>query len=287
MNRHIRTLVILLLVLVTPLFTTPSHASELFTLKKLAEGTFAAIARQGGKAQSNALILIGKSRVMIAGAHFTPEVIADLSREIATLTPFPIRSVILTHHHKGFSFVDFDFPRSYDIILTRQARESMKSERRTIPNNLYAFDSTLSIDFDGTTIILTNHGQAHSTGDLTLHLPDTGILFTSDLIFNDMIGYMGDGSFRDWVELLDGIELIGASTIVPGLGEPSSSALINSYRTFMQEFLTEIIRLKNEGKSLKQVKAEFTLPERYRSLPGYRKFIDSSIEKAFADPEIR
>jgi len=269
------------------LFPPSADSSNLFYLRKVSEGVFVAIARQGNKPQSNTLILIGKSRVMLAGAHFTAEIINDLTKEVSTLTPFPIRSVILTHHHKGFPFVDFDFPRSFDLFLTWQTRQNMKEERRTIPNNLYSFDSTMTIDFDGTIIELTNVGTAHSNGDMILYLPESGILFTSDLLFNDVIGFMGDGSYRNWLELLDRMEQIGATTIIPGLGEPSNTASISRFRSFFRDFLTEVIRLKSLGKTLKDARTEFTLPSEYQNLPGYKTFMTSNIEKAYTDPDIQ
>ncbi|GAB4303844.1 MAG: MBL fold metallo-hydrolase [Desulfuromonadia bacterium] len=278
---------LLLTLTLSPLSPSVANASDNFLMKKVSDGIFVAQARHGKKAQSNVLIIIGRSRVMLAGAHFSSEVITDLTKDVSALTPFPIRSVILTHHHKGFPFFDFDFPRSFDIILTEQTRQNLSAERRSIANNLYAFNSNLTIDFDGMTIELSNVGSAHSNGDLLLYLPDTGILFTSDLVFNNVIGFMGDGSFRNWLELLDQIEELGATTIIPGLGEPATSSVISRFRTFFRDFITEVIRLKSLGKTFSQAVKEFSLPAMYRELPGYKTYISANIERAFADSDIR
>lgn len=279
--------IILTFALLSTIFPLVADAADDFTIKKLSEGIFAAIAKPGGKAQSNVLILVGKSRVMIAGAHFSAETISEITSKTSQITPFPIRSVVLTHHHRGFPFLDFDFPRALDILTSSQTRDNLRHERRTLANNVYSFDTRLTIDFDGMSIILTNIGVAHSTGDIVLFLPEHGILFTSDLIFNDTIGFMGDGSFRAWIERLDELEELGASTVVPGLGQPGGSILISGFRTFFREFLTEIIRLKEKGKTLSQAVQEFSLPAPYRSFPGYANFMQFNIEKGFTDPEIR
>lgn len=279
-----RLLIISFLILASPLY---SLAADSFRYVKLSEGIFAGIAKPGGKAQTNILIVIGKSQVTLAGAHFVPDIINEISRDVSGFTPLPIRSVILTHHHKGFSFVDFDFPRSFELLMTWQTRKHLKGELRAVKNSIYFFEKGLSIERDGTVMTLLPTDKGHTSGDLMVYFPDKGILFTSDLLFNDVVGYMGDGFMKEWIELLDNIEEIGATTIVPGLGDVSNSGSINRFRTFFKEFLTEVIRLKSEGITLKDVQRKFRISELYSSMPGYKTFINTNIERAFNDPDVR
>lgn len=263
-----------------------TYGADNFTIKKVSEGIFAAIAKPGGKAASNALIIIGKTQVTIAGAHFVADVISDLSREASKFTPLPIRAVILTHHHKGFAFVDFDFPKSYDIYMSWQTWQNIKSERRSLKNGVIFFETGLTINRDNMIISLTNTGRGHTSGDILVYFPDSGVLFTSDLLFNDTVGYMGDGTMRDWLLTLDAVEEIGATTIIPGLGEPSNSTAISRFRDFFREFVTEVLRLKAAGKTFPVAVKEFTLPEKYMNLPGYNTYIKANIERAYNDASL-
>jgi len=257
-----------------------------YALHKVTDGMYAAVAQPGGKALSNALIVFGKYQVMLAGAHFVADGIAELTREISKLTPLPIRSVILTHHHKGFSFVDFDFPANVELIMSWQTWQAMKSERRDLKNSIVFFDKGLTLVRDNITYVLTNTELGHTAGDVILYLPSSGVLFTSDLVFNDAIGYMGDGSMREWVLNLEMMEQIGATTVVPGVGNPDSSRVLSDFKDFFREFLTEVIRLKTAGRTIAQAKKEFSLPAKYKKLPGYTTFMNINLERAYSDESI-
>jgi glyoxylase-like metal-dependent hydrolase (beta-lactamase superfamily II) len=262
-------------------------AANNYSLQKVGDGIYAALAQPGSKASSNVLIIFGKYQVIIAGAHFVAEGITELTREIGKLTPLPIRSAILTHHHKGFTFVDFDLPANIELIMSWQTWQALKSERRDLKNNVTFFDKGMTLVRDATTIVLTNTNLGHTAGDVIVYLPVSGVLFTSDLVFNNVIGYMGEGSMREWVMTLEMMEEIGATTVVPGVGKPDSAKIISDFKDFFREFLTEVIRLKAAGRSIAQAKKELALPARYKALPGYTTFINANLERAFNDEAIR
>ena len=283
MKRFFLLVLTLALLTITPI---SSHAAN-YILNKVGDGVYAALAQPGSKTNSNALIIIGRSQVIIAGAHFIAEGIIELSREVEKLTPLPIRSVILTHHHKGYSFVDFDFPANIEIIMSWQTWQAMKSERRDLRNSISFFKTGLTLIRDNISIVLSNTERGHTSGDVLLFLPSSGILFTSDLAYNEAVGFMGDSSMRDWIVNLDIMEEFGATTIVPGIGKPGSSSIIAEFREFFRDFLTEVIRLKTAGRSLVQAKKEFSLPAKYKKWLGYSTFITANLEKAYSDQEIR
>jgi glyoxylase-like metal-dependent hydrolase (beta-lactamase superfamily II) len=263
----------------------PCHAA-LYSLNKVGDGTYAALAQPGSKAASNALVIIGRYQVVIAGAHFVAEGVTELTREIAKLTPLPIRTVILTHHHKGFSFVDFDFPSTVEMVMSWQTWQAMKSERRDLKNNITFFKTDLTLVRDNTNIVLTNTESGHTSGDVILLIPATGLLFASDLVFNDVIGFMGDSNMRDWVVNLELMEELGATTVIPGLGNPGSAQIIAEFKEFFRDFLTEVIRLKTAKRTLTQAKKEFNLPAKYKKLPGYSSLLMTNLERAYSDQAI-
>ena len=286
MRRHYRTNLFLPLVVILLLALTAPCSAALYTFSKVGDGTYAAIAQPGSKAASNALIIIGRYQVILAGSHFVAEGVAELTREIAQLTPLPIRTVILTHHHKGYSFVDFDFPATIEMIMSWQTWQAMKSERRDLKNNVTFFKTDLTLVRDNTTIVLTNTEQGHSNGDTILFIPTSGLLFASDLVFNDQIGFMGDAAMRDWVLNLEMLEELGATMVIPGLGSPGPSQIITRFKEFFRDFLTEVIRLKNANRTLTQAKKEFSLPARYQKLPGYPNMVSTNLERAYNDQSI-
>ena len=288
MCNYLRTVLITTAIFAISCLAPRQGCAALYTLSKVGDGIFAAVAQSGSKAASNALIIIGRYQVILAGAHFSTEGISELSSEVAKLTPLPVRSLILTHHHRGYSFVDFDIPSSIELIMSWQTWQAMNSERRDLKNNITFFKSNVTLVRDNVTIVLTNTDNGHTTGDVFIYLPASMVLFTSDLVFNSVIGNMGDsGNLRDWVLTLEMLDQLGAATVVPGLGPPGSSTIIGNFSEFCRDFLTEVIRLRSANRTLAQAKKEFNLPAKYTRLPGYTTFMTTNLERAYSDPSIQ
>ncbi|HEY3308733.1 MAG TPA: MBL fold metallo-hydrolase [Desulfuromonadaceae bacterium] len=251
-----------------------------FRFKKIKGGIYAALAEPGGKAASNCLIIVTNYQVVLAGAHFVPETTQELLDYIKTITPLQVRYIILTHHHRGFNYIDFDLPANVEIIASGQTWQALKSEFRQIKNQVTFFDRGLTFKRGNTLIVMSNTERGHSEGDVFVYLPEEKVLFTSDLFFNDVAGYMGDGYFRDWIEMLDLLGSIDATTVVPGLGEVTNTAGILKFQTFFKDFTTEVLRLIGKGLTVEVALSQFSLPQ-YESLPGFQSFFEVNFKRAF------
>lgn len=74
-------------------------AEDDFQLTRVAEGVYAAIAKQGGLASGNAGFIIGDGGVLIVDTFFTPVAIEELLGEIGKLTAQPVNFAVNTHYH--------------------------------------------------------------------------------------------------------------------------------------------------------------------------------------------
>jgi|SRR5437867_7435605 len=95
--------IVLLLVLTFP---QPAHlnpvslkAQDDFTLVKVADGVYAAVAKSGGLASGNAGFVVGDEGVLVVDTFFTPAAIEELIETIATETKQPIKYAVNTHYH--------------------------------------------------------------------------------------------------------------------------------------------------------------------------------------------
>lgn len=253
-----------------------------FRFQKIRGGVYAAIAEPGGKAASNCLIVVTNYQVILAGAHFVPETTRDLLDYVKTITPLQVRFIILTHHHRGFNYIDFDLPANAEIIASVQTWQALKSEFRQIKNQVMFFDHGLTLKRSNTLIVMKNTELGHSEGDVFVYLPEERVLFTSDLFFNDVVGYMGDGHFREWISALDLLTDIDASSVVPGLGEVTNTAGIRKFQTFFLDFTTEMLRLIDKGLSTEVAKRQFSLPQ-YESRPGFQAFFEVNFKRAYTE----
>lgn len=269
-------MLIIILLLLLPV--TASAAS--FKFQKVRNNVYAAIAEPGGKAASNSLIIITNYQVIVAGSHFVPETTKELLDFVSTLTPIPVRYIILTHHHRGYNHIDFDLPANAEIIASGPTWQALRSEFRQIRNQVTFFDRGLTMKRGSTLIVISATERGHSEGDIFVYLPEEGVLFTSDLFFNDVAGYMGDGSFRDWVGSLDIMAGIDAGTVVPGLGGVTNTDGIIRFQSFFRAFTTEVLRLTGKGLEIEAARRQFSLPQ-YESMPGYKAFFDVNFRRAY------
>lgn len=260
----------------------PKPVQETFLIKDLGNRVYAAIARIGGRASSNAMFVIGDNYVVAAGAHMTKEVIKDLNAEIATRTGKPIRYFVLAHHHPGYTHVDFDFPAGQDVIMSWQAWQDMSNEVRKPAFPILFFNEGLTLKPGGVTVILTNLGPGHSAGDVVTFIPEAGVVFASDLLYVNSIGYMGGGFMREWVLALDFLEQIGAEKIIPGSGPVSGVDEVVAFKEFFREFLTAVLARIEQGDTLEQVMKDFNMPA-YRQMSGYQQLIKINLQRAYVE----
>ncbi len=255
------------------------HAAN-YEIKKLADKVYAALAAPDGKVASNAIFVVTEYEVILAGAHFIQEGVSELLTEIGKISPLPVNRIILTHHHGGFNYVDFDFPAKTEIIASLKIWQALKGEQREFRNPAVVFENTMTLNRGATSLVLISTGEGHSSGDVVIYLPKESILFASDLFFNDTSGFMGDASIHEWGENLELLESIPARFIVPGLGKVADSDGLARFKMFYRAFMTEVLRNLEKGNTLAQTKKAFSL-EQYRNLPGFNTFLDTNLEHAY------
>ncbi len=260
----------------------PSTDQNSYEVEELANGVYAAIAKTGGRATSNAFFLAGNSYVVAGGAHMTREAIADLFAAITGVTDLPVRYFILTHHHPGYSHIDFDWPPGVDVITSWQSWQSLDKEVRKVEFPLMFYSEGMTLKVDQRTVILTNMGKSHTDGDTIVFLPESSVLFTGDLLYVDSVGFMGDGYMQEWVLALEFIERLGAQKIIPGFGPVSGNREINRFKTFFKDFLTEVLRRIEAGDSQEKTAGSFSLPQ-YQTYEGYDQFMRGNVERAYQD----
>src|SRR6185312_4634289 len=84
---------------VVPKSGSTIKAEDDFTLVKVADGIYAAIAKSGGLASGNAGFIVGDDGVLVVDTFFTPQAAEELIDSIGTETKQPIKYALNTHYH--------------------------------------------------------------------------------------------------------------------------------------------------------------------------------------------
>jgi len=110
-------------------------AEEMFDIKPVADGVYAAIAKPAYKLNCNAAIIFLDDSVLVVDTHSKPSAARALIEQIKKLTPKPVRYVVNTHfhwdHYQGNEAYPSSWPAGVEIISSEATRANI--ERIGIP----------------------------------------------------------------------------------------------------------------------------------------------------------
>ncbi|PLU32149.1 MBL fold metallo-hydrolase [Sinorhizobium medicae] len=194
-------------------------------------------AENGGDVSNFGFVVGSRSIAVIdsGGARKLGEEIYLAIRERSRL---PISNLILTHMHPDHVFGaealreagavvlgQADLPRALaDRVEDYRASYARRlGETAFLGSRIIAPDRTAAqqeaIDLGGRVLELRTWPTAHTSTDLTIYDPTSGILFAGDLLFDTHMPAL-DGSLRGWLAVLSEMKGLGARKVVPGHGGP-------------------------------------------------------------------
>jgi cyclase len=117
------------------LISIPCWAEDLFDIKPVADGVYAAIARPVYKINCNAAIILLDDGVLVVDTHSKPSAARALIEQIKKLTDKPVKYVVNTHfhwdHYQGNQAYPSSWPAGVEIISSEATRANI--EQRGIP----------------------------------------------------------------------------------------------------------------------------------------------------------
>src|SRR6202051_3927640 len=112
-----------------------SAAEDLFDIKPIANGVYAAIAKPAYKVNCNAAIILFDDSVLVVDTHSKPSAARALIEQIKKLTDKPVRYVVNTHfhwdHYQGNQAYPSSWPAGIEIISSEATRQNI--QQRGIP----------------------------------------------------------------------------------------------------------------------------------------------------------
>ncbi|MEE2030567.1 MBL fold metallo-hydrolase [Rhodococcus chondri] len=96
----------------------------------------------------------------------------------------------------------------------------------------HTFDTTERLVVGGRPVDLERLGPAHTAGDVIVHVPDAGVVFSGDLLFVGSTPVLWHGPLENWTDALDRLLALDADVYVPGHGPMCGSAEIREVRDY-------------------------------------------------------
>jgi cyclase len=130
--------------------------SKHFQLEPLTDGVYAAIAKEGGIAGSNAGIVDLGDRVLIFDTFMSPQACCDLISAAQQQTGKPVSLAALSHWHQDHVLGSQALPDHIPLITTRRTRELVAEQlpgfiascRENLPRTLQDLEAQLKVEQD-------------------------------------------------------------------------------------------------------------------------------------------
>lgn len=123
---------------------------------------------------------------------------------------------------------------------------------------------SLLIDLGNEKIHLYNLGQAHTSNDVVVYLANHNVLFTGDLIFNQVNPVLKDESsakVSQWIHVLETIlSRWGDCKMIPGHGKIGDKKMVKSMRQYFLDMTTAATDPNKESKLKEAYKDWLKLP---------------------------
>jgi len=105
-------------------------ADDLFDLKPVADGVYAAIAKPSYRVNCNAAVILLDDGVLVVDTHSKPSAARALIAQIKKLTPKPVKYVVNTHfhydHYQGNEAYPSSWPAGVEIISSEATRNNIQ-----------------------------------------------------------------------------------------------------------------------------------------------------------------
>ena len=117
------------------------------------------------------------------------------------------------------------------------------------------------------TFRLINH-PGHTPYQVAVHVPEEGVVFTSDNIFHRVHPFLHQAVPYQWLDSLDRLQELGAEFLVPGHGDVCRPSYIPEMKAVIQAWIDAVSDAISKGMSLEEAQEKISLLDRYPMQPG-------------------
>ncbi len=260
-------------------------------LVEVADGAFAYLQPDGGWGWSNAgLVTSGGTSLLVDtlfDLHLTREMLDSMRKVTDTA---PIADLVNTHANGDHCYGNELVTDARIIASSACAEEMLRTppevlaqfmaaapnlgdlgrylvdcfgdfdfEGITLTPPTVTFDQRMDVSLGDTTVELYEVGPAHTEGDVIAHVPETGVVYTGDILFIEGTPLMWTGPISNWIAACDLILGLEASVIVPGHGPLTDAAGVQRVKDYLEFVDREARERHAAGMSAQDAAADISL----------------------------
>jgi cyclase len=219
-------------------------------LHELGDGLYAYLQPRGGWGWSNAGLLTAEGRSMLVDTLFDLDLTRTMLAAMRRVTDrHPLQAAMNTHGNGDHCYGNQLLPQGIPVYASQAARDELEAAPPALLDALVhadlgpewtafaracfgsfdfsdidlrlptdTFTGRLDLSLGDRVVALHELGPAHTSGDAILHVPDSGVVFTGDLLFIEGTPIMWRGPVSNWLAACETILGFGARILVPGHG---------------------------------------------------------------------
>ena len=153
---------------------------------------------------------------------------------------------------------------------------------RIEPPNITYSNLGFTIKIEGRDFVFTHpRTGAHTLGDTYLCIPDAGVLFSGDIVWNKFLPNLEDANLEGWIETIKDFDLVTYSKCLPGHGEICGKSEISKFLNYMEAVKENLTQIEKTGKTndVNEQRSCFAVPgtEKWR----LRSIIEHNVNALF------
>ena len=245
-------------------------------LHEVADGVWAYLQPDGGWGWSNAGLITGDDTSLLVDTLFDLRLTAEMLDEMrqATRSAEHITTVVNTHANGDHCYGNALLGDAEIISTARCAEEmlrlppsAMAAMMRSVDalsaagqfvQKIFSpfsfedvplavptrtFELRLDLRVGDRAVSLVEVGPAHTAGDLVVHLPDDGVVFTGDILFHGGHPIVWSGPVANWIAACDRVLELHPTVVVPGHGPLATPTALQDLKGYF-ELLTREARAR-------------------------------------------
>jgi cyclase len=188
---------------------------------------------------SNSIVRVTTEGVILVDTKMPSEANYNgLMQQIRSVTPLPVKTVIVTHHHADHTgnndrFIAAGAEVIGHAVLASSLDSYQFDPKPARPTTTYDGRERV-VKLGGAEVRVLHPGRAHTGGDSVVYFPDLKVVATSDAVTTGTTGpladYAGGGSFVGFGPVLDAMLRLDFDTAVPGAGPLLTKADVQAFR---------------------------------------------------------
>ena len=251
--------------------------------------------RNNGNMSNSCFVNMGSSYLVVDSGP-TYQYASQAYKKMKNIKNLPISYVVNTHVHDdhwlGNSYykelgVQIIGSRAFEdepkVEMTRmQKRISPDAYAKTtqvFPTLLVKDKKTLNFDSKEVHIISVNK-KAHTDSDLLVYIPSEKMVFVGDLVFNDRLPSIRDGSLTGWLAALDEVRKMDVKYIIGGHGKIVNRSSIDMTYDYIKTLRERVSSLIEEGEEIGDVVNMVTM-DKFKNVNFYDSMHRQNVEIAY------